>query len=313
MKSKSFWGFLINPFTRIAGWPALLIGLAVMALTAVAGKITGVAFVGALNVNPWIESGFGAHFAMQAVYLLLLFLTMWLAGVCFSKSRLRAIDVAGTMALSLAPMLLFTVICFLPVVPASLYDMPRMIIFLLICIPIIIWMIALMYNAYTVSCHLKGARAVVSFIGALLVAETASKLVIIFLLGSFFINTPASGAPRGDSAGNTVVVADSLSIRQKTENVVKAFERGDFDAITVYFDATMKKGLSSGGLKLAWTQTSLTCGKFEKADLEGLTEKRINQYDVMEVPFLFRKGKRNLRLAFNDKGEISGLFFLPVN
>jgi len=240
---------------------------------------------------------------------------MWIAGVCFSKSRLRAIDVAGTMALARTPMLLVVAICFLPVVPVSLYDVSRNIIFLLICIPFMIWMVALMYNAYTVSCHLKGNKAVVSFIGALVIAEIVSRVVTIFLLGGLFTNSPTtSKSATTFSTENMVVVADSsLTIRQKTENVVKAFERSDFNAITVYFDETMKKQLPSLGLKLAWTQTMISCGKFEKADLDSLKETIIDQYDVIEVPFSFQREKRNLRLAFNSEGEISGLFFLPIN
>jgi len=170
--------WLINPFERIAGWQALFIGLAAMALTAVTGTINHVAFDGALDIHWWTEPTFSGSFAMQVIDFFALFLAMWLAGVCFSKSKLRAIDVAGTMALARAPMLLLTIVCFLPIVPEDILDIPRVAIFGLVCVPFLIWMIALMYNAYTVSCHLKGARAVSSFIGALLLAEIISKVVI---------------------------------------------------------------------------------------------------------------------------------------
>jgi len=103
-----------------------------------------------------------------------------------------------------------------------------------------------------------------------------------------------------------------LTILQKTEKVVKAFEQGDFDAITVFFDETMKKGLSSESLRLAWIQNTMTCGKFEKADFAGKTEMRMGNFDVIEVPLFFQKENRKLRLAFNSDGEISGLFLLPA-
>jgi len=302
--------WFINPFERVAGWQALFIGLAAMALTAVVGKINSVAFDGVLDVHAGAQFSFTASFAMQAVDFLALFLTMWLAGVCFSKTKLRAIDVAGTMALARTPMLLLAVICFLPVTPAGIHDVLRIIAFILICTPFVIWMVALMYNAYSVSCHLKGVRAVVSFIGALLVAEAISKFVILFLLSGLFTNNPVAATT--DSTKNRVEFADSLTIRQKTEIVAEAFEQGDFGAITVYFDETMKSKLPKNLLKLAWTNTILTCGKFEKADLDSLTERRIEQFDVVEVPFSFRKANRKLRLAFNSDGEISGLFFLPM-
>ena len=309
MKMKWF----INPFERIAGWQALFFGLAAMALTAVIGKINGVAFDGVVDIHTGGSFSFTASFAMQAVDFLALFLTMWIAGVCFSKTRLRAVDVAGTMALARAPMLPLVVICFLPVTPAGLYDIPRLIIFVLISIPFTIWMIALMYNAYSVSCHLKGVRAVVTFIGSLLVAEIVSKLVFIFLLSALFTSSQGSAVSGTNSTENTVVVADSLTIRQKTENVVKAFENGDFNAIPVYFDANMKKRLSSGSLKLVWLQANVQYGKFEKAEIDNLKEFQTDKYDIIEVPFNFRKEKLKLRLTFNKDGTIGGMFLQPGN
>jgi hypothetical protein len=43
--------FFINPFERIAGWQALFLGVVVMTLTAVVGKINLVAFDGVLDVH----------------------------------------------------------------------------------------------------------------------------------------------------------------------------------------------------------------------------------------------------------------------
>ena len=303
--------YFFNPFERIAGWQALVVGVFVMALTAVFGKFNNVAFDGVLDVHRWAPFGFSVAFAMQAVNFLVLFLTMWLAGVCFSKSKVRAIDVAGTTALARTPMLLLAIICFLPIAPAHNHDMPRVVVFSIIVILFIVWMVALMYNAYSVSCNLKGGRAVGSFIGALLAAEIVSKIVVISLLSSCCFNASATCKSGINSTGNVAVVADSLTIRQKTENVANAFEQGDFDAITLYFDATMKRAVSSGNLKTIWTQTNIQFGKFEKADWDNLTETQIEQYDVFDVPFLFQRGKLNLRLVFNKDGSIAGLFLQP--
>ena len=304
--------FLINPFERIAGWQALTIGIAVMALTAVVGKINHVAFDGALDSHPGTFS-LSISFIMQVVAFISIFLSMWLAGVLFSKAKLRAIDIAGTMALARAPMLLFAVVCFLPIAPASLYDIPNLIISNIINIPLLIWMVALMYNAYSVSCHLKGSRAVISFIGAVIVAEILSKLILYLLLGSMSPYTSTISISEITKIANTVVVTDSLTIQQKTENVVKAFEQENLEAVPIYFDEQMKKGLPLSGLEVAWAQTKFTCGKFEKADMESMKESSIEKYDVIEVPFFFTKDKRNLRLVFNKDREISGLFFLSVN
>ena len=310
MKNK--WKWIYNPFEKIAGGQALFLGIVIMALTAVVGKFSHVAFSGVLNINPWATFDLSTYFAIQAVNFVVLFLTMWLAGVIFSKTKLRAIDVAGTMALALSPMLLLAIICFLPIVPASPYDITRIIVFFFISIPFIIWMIALMYNAYSVSCNLKGMRAILSFTGALAVAEIISILLIFFLLSGLFVNSSPPTSTNVKNPVANIVFTDSLTIRQKTENAVKYFEQGDFEAITLYFDETMKKGLPPSGVKMAWVQVNMAYGKFEKADIDSLKETHGDKFDVIEVPFLFPKGKLNLRLAFNKNREISGLHFLPV-
>ena len=82
MKAKYF----INPFERIAGWQALLIGVAAMAFTAAIGKINHVAFDGVLDVHTGATFSFSTSFVMQTVDFLVLFLALWLFGICFSKS-----------------------------------------------------------------------------------------------------------------------------------------------------------------------------------------------------------------------------------
>jgi len=197
-------------------------------------------------------------------------------------------------------------------------------------------MIALMYKAYSVSCNLKGTKAVISFIGALIIAEIISKIIFIFLLSSLFLNSPTTNIfNTKSSTENTVVIAETLSNREKTEKIIEAFEQGNAEAITALFDENMKKGLPAWQLKLVWIQTNMTCGKFEKADMTNYKETRIekhaispegndeektssnessiNSHYVIDVPLIFKNNKRNLRLTFNSEGRISGMYLLPIN
>ena len=302
--------WLINPFERIAGWQALLIGLVAMALTAVVGKINNVTFAGPLYVSViTTKVGFSAYFIAQAVNFLVLFFTMWLAGVLFSKTKPRVINIAGTLALSFSPMLLLTILCFLPITPASLYDIPHLIVFLIISVPFIIWIAVLMYNAYSVSCNLKGTRAILSFVGALAIAQIALQIIFFLLLSSLFTNIPIRNVSKSDSI-ETVVDIGSLTILQKTENVVKAFEGNNFDAITVYFDENMKKGLPSSSLRTLWIQLNMSLGKFERADIDNLRETPTDRGNFLDIPFLFERGTLNFRLSFNNDGIVNGLYFL---
>ena len=40
------------------------------------------------------------------------------------------------------------------------------------------WTVVLMYKAYSVSCNIKGAKAIVSFIIGLIIAEVLSKVAL---------------------------------------------------------------------------------------------------------------------------------------
>ena len=307
MKAK----WLINPFERIAGWQALIIGVAVMALTAVVGMFNQVAFDGVLDVHADVTFGFPASFIMQAVNFLVLFLIMWLAGVCFSKTKLRAIDVAGTMALARAPMLLLAIVCFLPILPKTLFDFPRLIVFILICIPFIVWMIALMYNAYSVSCHLKGSRAVVSFTGALLVAEIISKVIFFLLSSHLFIASSVNQQHTVIETSNTqeqIIIPQGQTVQQTAAIIVEALKKSDIKTVRAYFDKTMKEGLSETKMTMVWTSVILQKGELKSADT-NVEAQRHEEYDILLIPCTFEKGSLNIQLAFNREGKISGLYF----
>jgi hypothetical protein len=53
---------------------------------------------------------------------------------------------------------------------------------LIIMLLMLVWMVALMYQSFRICCNLKGAKAIVTFVVALLIAEALSKVVILNLL-----------------------------------------------------------------------------------------------------------------------------------
>jgi uncharacterized membrane protein len=52
----------------------------------------------------------------------------------------------------------------------------------LVLLVTLVWMIVLMYKAYSVSCNVKDAKGILSFIGGLVIAEVVSKYVIILII-----------------------------------------------------------------------------------------------------------------------------------
>ena len=133
------------------------------------------------------------------------------------------------------------------------------------------------------------------------------KTVAVFMTIFFTLNSTNL------NAAQQIVPTDTLTIKQKTENVIKAFERDDFDAIVVYFDETMKAAMPSNNLRMTWAQLSAAVGKFQKADLDNLREARVEKYDMIVVPFSFERGNLIFRLVFNEDRAIGGMQFLPAN
>ena len=101
------------------------------------------------------------------------------------------------------------------------------------------------------------------------------------------------------------------NLRQTADKVIEAFQKKDYKSIVSYFDDTMKKNLPENILKTVWEQQITgSVGKFVKADtnVDVLSKGDVG---MLQIPCAFEKGKLNLQLMFNKRGQISGMFFKP--
>ncbi len=292
---------LYNPFERIAGWKALAIGLAAMALTAMGGQMNNVIFDGAIDIHAPVVHSRAEAFMAQGVAWLSLWVCFCLMGWMFVGKRFRVIDIAGTMALSRFPLLFLASAAALPIVPAGLWDIPKLIYFGIVSIACGIWMVVLMYNGFTVSCNLKGHKAAIPFIGGLISAEVVSQLLLYFLFGLYSPQAKADGP---------FVIPEGQTIEQTAAIVIDCFQKGEFKQAALYFDDTMKKQFTPLQARVFWGQIEMKLGQFlgqqpavEAGEMEG--------YRLLHVPCEFSKEKIKLQLAFDAKGYIAGLYALP--
>lgn len=173
--------WLFNPFIYIAGKQALFIGWAAMLAATFVAWLSHTHFDGAIDI----------HFGSPAKYIFYLFeqfvawssttIIFYVIGIVFSKSRIRLIDIAGTVSMARAITLPIAILGFLPIFPVNLESPFKL---ALAAIPAIIfgvWMVALLFNAFVVSTNIRGNKAVVCFIAGLLAAEILSKILIYFL------------------------------------------------------------------------------------------------------------------------------------
>ena len=293
---------LINPFERIAGWKALVIGLCFISLTAILGNMNHLLFdrITHLAICPHT---LGMAFYAQGINLAIISLVMWIAGKIFSKSKIRIIDVIGTMALSRAPLLLIVLAGFLPFFSKIASDLFQLIIFALLCLMLIIWTIALMYKAYSVSCNLNATRGILSFVGALIIAEILSFIIF------FSININTTHTPTNNQGNDTeIIIPKEQTINQTAEIVMEAFKKSDIKTVRVYFDETMKSGLSEINLGFTWMLCTIQYGKLRDYDT-NVEVQHHEKHSVLLIPCTFTRGKLNMQFAFNDEGKISGLYF----
>jgi len=198
-EKRTFTQWLFNPFKFIAGYQALLIGLAAIMLTSLLGSLSNTHFDGVLDVHTGPRAPLWFFLSEGLINWISLVIPLLFFGLILSRSALRTVDVFGTQALARFPYLI-SAVAFIPLAYASggedltakfmesgfsAIATPALLLTLglaiIVAIPMIIWMVVLMYRAYTVSCNIKGPKAIVTFIISLIGAEVLSKIAILLL------------------------------------------------------------------------------------------------------------------------------------
>lgn len=180
---------LVNPFTRIAGLQAFGLGLLFVALMGFVGASSGVAFDGVFDMHLF-KNTVAQAFTFLGIDVLSLVLVMWVVGLVTSKN-FRFIDILGTMILARAPFLLLAIFGYFVEAPdlnAIMKDpyvilqSTTFLVMMVFTMPVMVWCIALMFNALKVSCDLKGSRLTIAFIIGLFVSEIIAKILIHYLV-----------------------------------------------------------------------------------------------------------------------------------
>ncbi len=190
--------WFFNPFVKLAGVNALMIGLIFMAGTALLGALGNCHLDGVLNVHFGNPAPYWQFVLEMLINWLSLVIPLAISARLLSRSSWRVIDLLGTQALALWPYLIVTVIGLiskpaiqkvtenidsimkntpeaLQAVKTELFIVTAFGIFSLL---IIIWTVMLMYRSYAISCNVKGPKAIISFIVSLIIAITGSSFII---------------------------------------------------------------------------------------------------------------------------------------
>jgi hypothetical protein len=203
---------LFRPFTFVAGGLALGVGLVAILLTGFTGWFGGAHFDGVLDVHVGRRGLLWVTLAEGVIDWLCMFVVLLAAGKLISKTAFRAIDLAGTQALARWPMIFAATACLPPgvarfsdlLLQAVLKPKPELppgqadaFVFFgatLVMLASTVWMVALMYQSFSVSCNVRGAKAIWTFVGALIAAEVLSKIALVQL---YHLAAPAARAAGG--------------------------------------------------------------------------------------------------------------------
>lgn len=191
--------WLFNPFRFVAGRKAMLLGLVIILLSGLLGSLGNTHFDGVLDVHTGLETPIWIFLAEGLIDWICMAVPLLFFGLIVSSSSFRMIDVIGTQALARVPYLIaalmmlpeanrrfgeYLISRFTWAAPAATLNYTDALIFAFAVILVVlmaVWMVALMYRAYCVSCNIKGAKAIITFIVSLIGAEISSKALILLL------------------------------------------------------------------------------------------------------------------------------------
>ena len=176
----SFWTFIFQPAARLSPAVAIAIG-AVATLSTIPLERLGIGYNGAFDVHAPVPP---PPLALIAVHIALAW--PWVALVFWAAARLagkpgRFVDFFGAVGLARFPYLLVGLLS-LPLRGLAVGKLPSAeeLALVALVLPVTVWAIALLCTGFRTVSGLRGARLVVTFIAALLVAEALSKLVLAF-------------------------------------------------------------------------------------------------------------------------------------
>lgn len=129
------------------------------------------------------------------------------------------------------------------------------------------------------------------------------KHVFLFLLFVFLTGSTISYAQKQKALESNERVT-------LAKNFVQLLVEQDFSVATINFDQTMKMALPSEKLKTVWMSLIMKSGAF-KRQVDTRTESLLG-YNSVFVNCKFAKSVLDIKVVFNQKNQIAGLFFIPA-
>lgn len=183
---------LVNPFIWIAGMKALIWGLAGMLISTWMSWMSGYHYHGLLHFGPAPNPAWWCYLAEHLIIWLIPVILFYLGGLIFTRSRIRVIDVLGTVLFAQLPLLVMNVINMLPAMRVmnqmdenmsvdAMMSQPDFVLAMILSfvgLPFLIITLVWMFNAAKVSCNLKGWKLWVTALVGIIGGDVLCRIVI---------------------------------------------------------------------------------------------------------------------------------------
>jgi hypothetical protein len=175
---KNCWKTFISPFDKVAGARALAVGVGGLVVSIVLSIFSGLHAHGLLHYGYAPVDDWWVHAVEYIVIWLVPAVIIWGLGAALSRSRIRPVDIFGTVAFSLLPLVVMNLLWFLPAMkqllelaasPTDLLTQMQSLMFdpsflvpmtvasLIMCVAMVL-MLVWLFRAVKVVCNLSGWR-----------------------------------------------------------------------------------------------------------------------------------------------------------
>lgn len=189
---KHFFSTLSNPFLKIAGIQALLWGIAGIIISIGMSITAPIHYHGLLHFGPASNNAWWCFAGEHIIIWLIPSILFFVAGKLLSPSHIRGIDVFGTIAFAQLPFILMNLFFFpesvqklmnIPTTatPEWIMQQPDIIKGAFITFPSILFMVIVliwMYQAFKVSCNLKGWKLGLSYAVIIIASDIICRQLI---------------------------------------------------------------------------------------------------------------------------------------
>ena len=135
-------------------------------------------------------------------------------------------------------------------------------------------------------------------------------LIILAAIAAFGIGQTSKPGTDMAARHRAGIIADpGTGIVAKAQKFVSLVATGDYAAAEKGFDTPMKQALPPGRLKVAWESLIAQNGQFIRQS-RTKTES-IGAYQVVYVRCKFERARVDVKVVFNQSGQVSGLWFVP--